>query len=77
MSFIKASTKRGEYKRDVNATDAALDKGGNRKYVSIYVELHYEFIVSVIDNMYRFDAINWGVTLGQIRKKNRNESASI
>lgn len=27
MSFIKASTKGGEYERDVNATDAALDKG--------------------------------------------------
>lgn len=26
-------------------------------------------IISVIGNMYRFYAINWGVTLGQIRKK--------
>lgn len=33
MSFIKASTKGEEYERDVNATDAALDKGGNRKYL--------------------------------------------
>lgn len=31
MSFIKASANGGEYERDVNATDAALDKGGNRK----------------------------------------------
>lgn len=42
MSFIKAWTEGGVYERDVNATDAALDKGGNRKFLfSIYTQLHW------------------------------------
>lgn len=52
MSFIKASAKGGEYERDVNATDAALDKGGNRKdlfsvyitYIIVFISFNYEFV---------------------------------
>jgi len=40
MSFIKATAKGGEYERDVNATDAALEKGGNRKDLFSIHTLH-------------------------------------
>lgn len=77
MSFIKASANGGEYERDVNATDAALDKGGNRKdlfsvyitYIFVFMSFNYEFVCDCICQAivnYCFDAVNWGVTVAQI-----------
>lgn len=82
MSFIKASAKGGEYERDVNATDAALNRGGNGKY-SFSIHTYTNIIVfmsytcTVIVNKYRFDAVNWGVTVAQISSVKKEKRIRI